>query len=347
MTNHRRDFFKIIGGALGLSALSYYLGARDTFQPAPVNDLPDYADGGIGFPVFRAPYLQKDARIAAFLFQADMEKLTDACNQTLNVRASSPFEYKPLMPNVLLVYSDMLVSSLDERDAQVGLIPEREVGFWVLTIAMQKTSTGSIPHHLAWFLPYLLVDESASIATGREVYGFNKLAAQIQKADEIRSPRFAADVLGFKKFAPESIAQNERLLEFDSSSETSQSAWNDWSAAKRDLTTSLLKNVRADLGNGLVEFAARAVNDNVSFAFLKQLRHAGDTTKACYQTVVEAPMKVKNFYDGGMFLAPRPLTIHHLDSHPIARRLGMEEKSSSSIGAWMKVDFELQEGIEL
>ena len=36
---------------------------------------PDYADNGTGFPVFRGSYLQKDAHCAAFLFNADMERL--------------------------------------------------------------------------------------------------------------------------------------------------------------------------------------------------------------------------------------------------------------------------------
>ena len=167
---------------------------------------PDYADNGIGFPVFRGPYLQKDAHCAAFLFNADAERLTTLCDKTLNVSQTFRYRYIPFTSSVMLVFADMLVSSRDERDTQIGLIPETEVSFWVLTVAMQKTRGGYIPHHLAWFLPYLLVDEANAIATGREVFGFNKLAAQFQKPGQIQKPEFTADVLGFKQFGTDSIA---------------------------------------------------------------------------------------------------------------------------------------------
>jgi len=172
----RRSFLKLAGGAVGISALSYYLGTTNRVEPKLDNSLPEYADNGLGFPVFRGPYLQKDARLAAFFFKANSESLTALCDRSLNVSEAFAYKYVPLTSSVMLVFADMLVSSRDERDKEVGLIPETEVSFWVLTVAMQKTQGGLVPHHLAWFLPYLLVDEGNAIATGREVFGFNKLA---------------------------------------------------------------------------------------------------------------------------------------------------------------------------
>ncbi|HEX2995117.1 MAG TPA: hypothetical protein VHP14_09835, partial [Anaerolineales bacterium] len=190
----RKDFFRLSGGVAGLSALSYFLGLRNQPNAASTESAPIYRDAESGFPVFRGPYLQKDAGLAAFLFSADLAALTALCDQTLNAVPNSPFEYVPLMSSLLVIYADMLVSSLDERDVRVGLIPETEAGFWLLTVAMQKTATGTVPHHLAWFIPYLFVDEGNTIATGREVYGFNKQAAVFAKAQEIQTPQFNADV---------------------------------------------------------------------------------------------------------------------------------------------------------
>ena len=344
----RKDFFKLAGGALGLGALSYYLGLRDQPKPSsPDANAPDYIDGGIGLPVFRGPYLQKDAQLAAFLFSADLSALTALCDQTLNALEASPFKYVPLMSDVLLIYADMLVSSLEERDAQVGLIPETEASFWILTVAMQKTTNGYVAHHLAWFLPYLLVDEGNSIATGREVYGFNKQAGEFNKPQEIQSPQFTTDVLGFKQFNPEAIARKERLLELNSSSaETSQNTWKDWNFAKSELSNALLTNVRSDLGPNILEFATRAAIDHIPLAFLKQFRHAANTKIACYQTIVEASLQVKEFYGGGLFVYPHILTINPLDSHPLARKLGLKQEQASTFGAWLKVDFILGEGNE-
>ncbi|HMB24267.1 MAG TPA: hypothetical protein VKP08_15595, partial [Anaerolineales bacterium] len=276
------DFFRLGGGIAGLSALSYFLGLRNQPNAVSTESAPDYRDAESGFPVFRGPYLQKDARLAAFLFHADLAALTTLCDQTLNAVPDSPFEYVPLMSSLLVIYADMLVSSLDERDARVGSIPETEAGLWLLTVAMQKTATGTVPHHLAWFIPYLFVDEGNSIATGREVYGFNKQAAVFDKAQDIQTPQFSADVLGFQHFAPDAIARKERLLEISSPvTQTSQSQWNDWETAKSELASMLLPQIRNDLGEGPVALVTRTVLQNSRLVFLKQFRDTADPQKAC------------------------------------------------------------------
>jgi len=346
----RRTFLKLTGGAFGTSALSHYLGVRNRIVSTPdaTRTLPDYADNGAGFPVFRGPYLQKDARLAAFFFNSDTERLTTLCNQTLNVSRSFEYKYVPMTSSLMLVFADMLVSSRDERDAQVGLIPETEVSFWVLTVAMQKTQGGYVPHHLAWFLPYLLVDEGNAIATGREVFGFNKLAAQFQKPEKIQKPEFTTDVLGFKEFGADAIAQRGRLLELSASSSSDLARSSDLESIKNKIADELFKNMRTGLGGGLVEFAARFINNHIPLAFLKQFRDAQNTHKACYQKLIEAPLKVETFYEGGLFPEPYTLCIASLASHPLAQNLGLKEgDQKSTLGVWMRVDFVLENGVEL
>jgi len=310
--------------------------------------LPNYADNGTGFPVFRGPYFQKDARLAAFIFNADTERLTTFCNRRLNVSKSFAYRYLPVTSSLMLVFADMLVSSRDERDRQVGLIPESEVGFWVLTIAMKKTRGGYVPHHLAWFLPYLFVDEGNAIATGREVYGFNKLAAHFQKPEKIQKPEFRAEVLGFKEFGADAIAQRELLLALSASSSTDLFASSDLETIKNKIADELFKQMRSGLGGGLFEFAARFVNDHIPLVFLKQFRDAQNTHKACYQSLIEAPLKVETFYEGGLFPEAYTLKVADLASHPLAKTLGLAgADQKSTLGAWMRVDFVLENGVVL
>ena len=316
--------------------------------PDATHTPPDYADNGAGFPVFRGPYLQKDARLAAFFFNTDAERLTTLCNQTLNVSRSFEYKYVPMTSNLMLVFADMLVSSRDERDVQVGLIPETEVSFWVLTVAMQKTLGGYMPHHLAWFLPYLFVDEGNAIATGREVFGFNKLAAQFQKPEKIQSPEFTADVVGFKEFGADFIAQRERLLELRASSSADPTRSSDLDSIKKGMAAELFKNIRTNLGGGMVEFASRFINEHVPLVFLKQFRDAQNTRKACYQRLIEAPLKVETFFEGGIFLKPYTLNITSLASHLLAQNLGLKgAEQRSTLGMWMQVDFVLGNGVEV
>jgi hypothetical protein len=43
----RRSFLKFAGGAVGISALSYYLGTTNRVEPTLENSLPEYADNGL------------------------------------------------------------------------------------------------------------------------------------------------------------------------------------------------------------------------------------------------------------------------------------------------------------
>ena len=344
----RRSFLKLAGGAVGISALSYYLGATNRIEPTLDNSLPEYADNGLGFPAFRGPYLQKDARLAAFFFNADHERLAALCDRTLNVSESFNYKYVPLTSSVMLVFADMLVSSRDVRDREVGLIPETEVSFWVLTVAMQKTQSGLVPHHLAWFLPYLLVDEGNAIATGREVFGFNKLAAEFQKPVQIQHPDFTATVLGFRQFGADMIAQSEQLLSLSSSSPADVTKTDNLDQIKNNISAGLLRNIQSGPGSGLLEFAARFINNHIPLVFLKQFRDAQNTYKACYQSIIEAPLKVENFFEGGIILNSYTLNIAALESHPLAQNLGLKAgEQRSTLGAWMRVDFALGNGMEV
>lgn len=310
-----------------------------------------YIDGGIGLPVFRGPYLQQNAKMAAFLFAAEYDKLAKLCKQYLIAPSNEETMYVPVLPVAMLVFADMWVSSLDERDRQVGRIPETEVSFWVLTAAMRKVGGVFVPHHLAWFLPYLFVDESNSIATGREVYGFNKLGGQINKPLDMRQPEFAVDVLGFQQFGQDVEAKQERLLEVRrTSSGEDQPQWQSWDEAKAALDDTLQESVEGAPKNLLVELGTRIVNQNIPFVFLKQFRDAANPDLAAYQAIVEAPVKFKKFHQGGFLSGKYDLQLNHLDSHPLQDKLGLKMKDGKQkalAGLQMKVDFELGLGKEV
>jgi hypothetical protein len=342
----RRDFFKLAGGALGIAALSYYFGLRNAVNPSSSDLLPEYGDDGTGFPVFRPPYLQRDVNFAAFSFPADVTALTALCDRSLNNADAFPYKYVPLASNVLLVYADMLVSSLDERDAQIGSIPETEVSFWVLTIAMQEIGGQTIPHHLAWFVPYLFVNEGNSITTGREVHGFNKQAGVITKPADIQIPEFSVDVLGIKKFDPTSVAQNEQLLQLESQPSHQPTSWNDLNTAGGAMSAQLLNDIRPDWEDDVVKFVTAALTEDIPLVFQKQFRHAGDDRHAVYRSIVEAPLQVKEFREGGSLGQAVKLTIKALDSHPLLRTLGLKKEQHATFSAWMKLDFVLGLGEE-
>ena len=79
--------------------------------------------------------------------------------------------------------------------------------------------------------------------------------------------------------------------------------------------------------------------------FLKQFRDAAEGTRACYQSVVEAPITVKR-------VSLRPslrdwdLTIHHLDSHPIEQEIGIgSQRAAMAFDG--ELDMVVETGVEI
>jgi len=171
---------------------------------------------------------------------------------------------------------------------------------------------------------------------------------QFQKPAQIQKPEFTADVLGFRQFGADSVAQRERLLSLSSSSTVDVTGVNEFDSIKNTMSAELFKNMRTNLAGGLLEFAARFINDHIPLVFLKQFRDAQNTHKACYQRLIEAPLKVETFFEGGIFLNSYTLNIASLASHPLAQNLGLSgAEQKSTLGAWMQVDFVLGNGIEV
>ncbi len=56
---------------------------------------------------------------------------------------------------------------------------------------------------------------------------------------------------------------------------------------------------------------------------LKQFRDAVDGTRACYQAIIEAPLRTAAFNGGGLFQDPFEFTLNDLASHPVAQDTGL------------------------
>lgn len=316
--------------------------------------LPSYVDSAIGLPVFRGPYVQQDTEMAVLFFHAEAEQLAALCEQYLNAPSAGQTKYVPLLPTIAVVFAEMQATSDDERDRQVGRLPETEVSFWILTVAMRKVGPLYVPDHLAWFLPILFVDESNVIATGREVYGFNKQLGQFQKPASIQRPEFSVDVVGLTEFKPEAEGRVERLLDMRHQDHATDDApsgtWQSLDNAIAAITPEILKTLAADTRDKVVEIAALLVTHQMRLVFLKQFRDVTDTQRACYQAIIEAPLMVQTFRQGGFLAGKFVMSISPLASHPLADALGLRlvnGEQQSLLGLWMKLDFMLNAGVEI
>lgn len=336
----RRRFLHLAGGALG----AMVVGCAPKTPTSEETALPDYVDGGIGIPVFRGPYLQREAHIAAFLLPARIEALRSLCDTYLNTPSKRAVDYKPLGPYVLLLYADMQIQSLDERDQAIGWMQETEVGFWI--------PVTNHAGHTAWFLPYLFVDNPYAIASGREVYGFPKTWGQFEKAAQIQNPEFAVDVWGFTEFDPQAEGKPQRLLEARKSGapqDAPPDTWTSWDAARSVLIRQVFKDWQPQADDDDAQWSETL--EKMPLVFLKQFRDAADSRKACYQAIIEAPVQITTFHGGGFIDATYTVTCQPLASHPLPEILGLNVDSSGALQAlasfWLHVDFALGSGVEV
>jgi len=322
---------------------------------------PDYIPRG-GDIAMAPPLDLLGATMYSFLVSADLAALTRMIDAQLNaVSAPAGTIYKPLLPMAAIVCAGVNQSySLTPPDSQKGWMGERDFGVWIPVIAGTLVHGAWKPGRIAWYLPYVFVDNVAAMATGREVYGFFKQIAALAMPPEPWAPgMFSIDALVIPTFSPSSQAETLRVLtatscaptvappasqgQWGSAKEAADAIWDriktgffDTGAGRNDLAISawdLIKNLVDDLATG-----------DVPMVFLKQFRDAGDPTKACYQAVIEAPSHLEKFY-AGWFTHPHDITIAAYASHPIVAECGLSGQTiRADHGFWVKMDFAMQLG---
>ena len=324
-----------------------------TRLPVAPPEHPRYIERGGDF-VLRGPFSQTGARMYVFLLPADPAKLTELCDRYLNIGAT---RYRPLGSFVALGCADIAqIRSLHPEDAKKGFMSERDVAFWVPVVAEDPHPLGVlVPPRVAWFLPYIFVDSPPPMATGREIYGFPKLAGRIDFAEpEGMNSVVTVDAFAIDRFSPSSRAREQRIVEVRRKADDDRGAlaglWNGLERAMSGLSAGFLDAAQAialDSGTDAIAGALRGVSPSqvVRMAFLKQFRDAGDPSRACYRSVVEASLRVTAFRSGGPLSGPFEVRLAHLDSHPIARDLGLPgDRIEPVFSAWFDFDFDVDEG---
>jgi hypothetical protein len=316
---------------------------------------PDYIARG-GDLVMAPPLELLGTTMYSFLVGADLDALTRMIDAQLNaVTAASGTVYKPLLPMAAIVCANITKSySTTPPDSQKGWMSERDFGVWIPVVAGTTSGGTWKPGRIAWYLPYVFVDNVAAMVTGREVFGFFKQTATLDMpAGPSASGTFSVDALAIRTFSTSSEAERVRLMELASSKgavapagawtgvrDAADALWHElerlFFAGARGLAVGawdVMKNLLEDLVSG-----------DVPMVFLKQFRDAGEAAKACYQAVIEAPAHLQKFY-GGWFTHPHDITITPCDSHPIVSDCGLAGASiHSQLGFWCEIDFIMQPG---
>ncbi|MFN6481874.1 MULTISPECIES: hypothetical protein [unclassified Nostoc] len=323
-----------------------------------VNKLPypkyiERADG----QAFNQPYEIKDTKMYGFVVEGSMAKLQEVCDKYLNDPNNGEIEYRPATNYLILTFNKIdSLSSIDPPDYEKGTVHEEEAIFWMLTVVGRRVGPLFIAERLACFMPYLYVNNSPILVSGREVYGFFKQLGKFQIPDLNQEPDLlTVDTLVFKEFSPTSQALDTRLLEVQRISTGAKhqaiKTWDTFEEAVRAIASLLFNNEEIavpglQLPFNLLEYLLEKV---VPLVTLKQIRDVENSKKACYQALVESPMQLQTFYGGKLFGFNGfgdqfQLKINKFASQPIVQDLGLDKgypAGSESVNIAVKLGFVL------
>jgi hypothetical protein len=318
------------------------------------SQLPLFVPRG-GEQVYGQPVELRQTNFRGFLLAADEVALQALCDRYLNEPTGRKLHYRPLLPRVVLGVARIgRVSSALPPDRDKGYITEYDVAFWV-PIAATKTELGlTVASQVAWFLPYVFVDNAWGTAAGREIYGFPKETATVAAPRDAggREP-YTVDTLAIERFGPDVEARPGRVLEV-SRVDAGGDEGHVWKEVKELISD--FWEMLFDVGGGaslpgfeeILEFGRIATVHAVPLVFLRQFRDVADGRRACYQSVVEAQARVLHFHGAGHLPGDYRLKVGSFESHPIVRELGLSGPEPDALAAWYAdFDFILENGREL
>jgi hypothetical protein len=230
-------------------------------------------------------------------------------------------------------------------------VREVQASIWLPVVAGRDHGAVFVAERLCLALPYVLVDNPMSYLGGREDYGYAKTMARFAPEEGI-GEQIRVDAYG-GNFGRNQRAGWHPLLEVapaTAGDDAPGGAWEEPADLVRYLARGLLDEhpggeltlPDARLGAQLV---AEMLSGRARQVFLKQFRDAAEGTRACYQSVVEAPFQVTR-------VSCRPslrdweVTVHSLDSHPVARELGVRSQVAS-LSFDLEIDFVVENGAEV
>ncbi|MGB0562017.1 MAG: acetoacetate decarboxylase family protein [Spirulinaceae cyanobacterium] len=339
--------------------------------------LPDYIR--YGSKHFFAPiYRHHNSQVFVFSLAAERQVLQDLCDKCLN-NLTSGFEYRAL-DYVTVIFHN--VERIDCGESDYALKLDGEVLFLIPVVKIEKDFFkflwGSVerfflsPSEMACvFVPYIFLDSSPGMVSGRELYGYPKEMGQIKfPQDQLNREHgrlkpgdtFELNLRAWEKENGD-VQRDETLLKITCLEEGGDQKIDEKGLTKiQTMAQSLSTILDAEIQRmfplisdwfSLKPFK-NLLSPTLHTVLLKQFRDVKEGTKACYQAVVEAEYSAADFKNFELYFPSPPqveVKIKPLESHPIAQELGLKSIAADqpdtfqgSYWLWSKLNFELEEG---
>ncbi len=166
---------------------------------------PDYVDPSQGLHdaslAVRPPFLFSGVTARVFPLKANMATLAGFCDAYVNMDIPPEIvHYRPALPYVYLMVLDYgSMSSASMHAQNVGWVAQHEVAFTVPLQRWRRENGRMVFKDWACVSPFIFVDDEMSLTTGREVYGWPKVAGTVEDAASMwaRHPQAGSRVFAF------------------------------------------------------------------------------------------------------------------------------------------------------
>lgn len=317
-----------------------------------MKNFPKYvSDRGHGEVSYEVPLMISGITAYSFLLSVDRDQVQAFIDEQLNVVSGGVVKFTAL-PFVFHCYFD--ATHCTSSSEVIGYLPDRECAFLIPLLQWRE---GELLPKLKFWVPYLLIDRMAGMVTGREVWGYRKaLGEMVVPLDPDHPAYFSGSTMLFKTLSPQTEGKWEKLVQIQGGSKRGElePRWENYEQALNEI----LEKVAKEIGDAALA-AARLTEDVLAPLFgkphfpvvnLKQFRDAVDSTKACYQAIVESPCQLETWQGGGILDGDYKLKITTCESHQVVKDLGLGQPGPDytevpiKFGVWIKMAFSTLDG---
>ncbi len=304
--------------------------------------MPTYLSRG-GEQELIPPCALDGSQFYVFLLKADQARLQSLMDRLFNTPSGGAVRYEAFWDHVALMFTH--VDRLSSADPAQGWAAYGDIAMWVPVL--DRSEGGLLPTFKMYPI-YMIVDNSSTMATGREMYGFPK---EMGWFVEPQTPDFlgdlAADVTGYKRGSAtlQSIRNRIWTIQRTGGAGASHTPL----GGIKDLLDEMERAFKGLMSNFHAEWiiALNLLRDgfNVPALGLKQFRDIGDPTRAIFQSIVEAPLGLKHFRAASLLGDKFSFILEDLATHPVAEETGLKLGAQDvSFAFWIYADFVLGTG---
>lgn len=295
-----------------------------------------------GSRTFQQPYTMQGTRAQFFALKASLEKMQAIVDAQLNIFPGAPFTYRPLTPfvNACPMWIDKIWCN-NPPDSQMGWMRESDFNFSFFVGAFKPNET--MPHHVACYFPYLIVDSPVTMASGREIWGYRKVWGQFEYVPGSYQP-VAASTWVLRQYTNDTelqMAEVARVLPPAPMGEHPV-------RTLLDDAVSAVADVFLKAGV-IAENVLSAIHDNkMNMVFLQETRDAQYPERAAYQALIEAPMTITHSKSAVKLNEGYSIQLSDYASFPLISNMGIEVENGiakSVLSTQLEFDCTLDNGV--